>query len=68
MKKIFLYLFVSFIYTINFNDDIAPIIYNNCTECHRPNEIGSFLPFQSYTDVYNNRILIFWLPLAPPIP
>lgn len=26
----------------NFSEDIAPIIYNNCTSCHRPGEIGPF--------------------------
>ena len=77
MKKIFIYLFISFIYSINFNEDIAPIIYNNCTECHRPNEIGAFLPFEDYSDVYNNRYLIAYAisyddrhgePLMPPWP
>jgi hypothetical protein len=77
MKKIFIYIFISFIYSINFNDDIAPIIYNNCTECHRPNEIGAFLPFENYSDVYNNRYLIAYAisyddrhgePLMPPWP
>lgn len=27
---------------VTFAKDIAPIIYNNCTKCHRPNEIGPF--------------------------
>ena len=27
---------------VTFTKDIAPIIYNNCTKCHRPNEIGPF--------------------------
>lgn len=27
---------------VTFTKDIAPIIYNNCTQCHRPNEIGPF--------------------------
>ncbi len=27
---------------VTFTKDIAPIIYNNCTQCHRPGEIGPF--------------------------
>ena len=27
---------------VTFTKDIAPIIYNNCTKCHRPDEIGPF--------------------------
>src|SRR5688572_3386674 len=27
---------------VTFTKDVAPIIYNNCTKCHRPNEIGPF--------------------------
>ena len=40
---------------INYSEDISSIIYNNCTECHRANEIGAFLPLNNYEDVYNNR-------------
>jgi hypothetical protein len=28
--------------TITFSEQIAPIIYNNCTKCHRPGEIAPF--------------------------
>ena len=35
---------------VTFRRDIAPIIYANCTECHRPGESAPF-PLQSYTDV-----------------
>lgn len=28
--------------TINFNRDIAPILYANCSECHRPGEVAPF--------------------------
>jgi len=28
--------------TITFSEHIAPIVYNHCTKCHRPNEIGPF--------------------------
>ena len=40
---------------INFSEDISPIIYQNCTECHRTGEIGAFLPLTSYQEVYDNR-------------
>ena len=40
---------------INFSEDISPIIYQNCTECHRAGEIGSFLSLTSYQEVYDNR-------------
>ncbi|MEO5905334.1 MAG: cytochrome c [Saprospiraceae bacterium] len=36
---------------VTFTKDIAPIIYNNCTKCHRPNEIGPF-PMTNYDEVY----------------
>ena len=39
-------LFVAFVISsnaqVNFTKDIAPIIYNNCTKCHRPGEIAPF--------------------------
>src|SRR6266849_3235307 len=25
---------------VTFNKDVAPILYNNCAECHRPNDIA----------------------------
>ena len=25
-----------------FNKDVAPILFNNCSNCHRPNEVGPF--------------------------
>ena len=33
-----------------FHADIAPIIYQNCTECHRTGEIGP-MPFTTYEEV-----------------
>ena len=33
-----------------FTEDIAPIIYNNCTECHRPGQAAPFT-LKSYNDV-----------------
>ena len=46
---------------INFSEDISPIIYNNCTVCHRPEEIGAFLPLQNYQDVYSYRSAISYV-------
>ena len=79
MKKSFIYFLLTIIYAINYSEDISPIIYNNCTNCHRPNEIGAFLPFENYQDVYNNRGLISYViagdddsrhgnPIMPPWP
>jgi mono/diheme cytochrome c family protein len=36
--------------TVTFNKDIAPIIFNNCTSCHRAGEVAPFA-LQSYADV-----------------
>ena len=36
---------------VTFTKDVAPIIYNNCTKCHRPNEIGPF-PMTNYQEVF----------------
>ena len=33
-----------------FHEDIAPIIYNNCTECHRVGEIGP-MQFTTYEEI-----------------
>ena len=35
---------------ITYTEHIAPIIYNNCTECHRPNTAAPF-NLMSYKDV-----------------
>ncbi len=35
---------------VNFSEHIAPIIYDNCTSCHRPNEIGP-MAFTNYDEV-----------------
>ncbi len=35
---------------VTFNRDIAPIIYQNCSACHRPGESGPF-PLLTYADV-----------------
>ena len=36
--------------TVTFHEDIAPIIYAECTECHRVGEIGP-MPFTTYEEV-----------------
>ncbi|TAE50425.1 MAG: ascorbate-dependent monooxygenase [Bacteroidetes bacterium] len=33
-----------------FSEHISPIIYEHCTSCHRPGEVGP-MPFTSYTEV-----------------
>ncbi len=52
MKNIFLLLWLpSLLFSqVNFSEDISPIIYNNCTECHRE---GGAVPmsFTSYEEV-----------------
>ncbi|HYM26137.1 MAG TPA: cytochrome c, partial [Vicinamibacterales bacterium] len=35
--------------TPTFSKDVAPILYKNCSNCHRPGEIGP-MPLMSYTD------------------
>ena len=37
---------------VTFSDDIAEIMYSNCTNCHRPGEIGP-MPFTNYEEVKN---------------
>ena len=37
--------------TPNFNEHVAPIIYNNCTKCHRQGDIAPFT-LESYSDVF----------------
>jgi len=36
--------------TVDFNHDIAPIIFKRCSACHRPGEAGPF-PLLTYADV-----------------
>lgn len=35
---------------VTFDKDIAPIVFNNCSTCHRPGEVAPF-PLLSYADV-----------------
>ena len=43
--------------TVTFSDHIAPIIYANCSKCHRPGQIGPF-PLMSYSDVRSKALTI----------
>lgn len=56
MNRIFFTVAMLFVSVVAFSQatftkDIAPIIYNNCTQCHRPNEIGPF-PLTSYEETF----------------
>ena len=59
-KMIFFFgvLVFNLLFGFNYSEDISPIIYNNCTTCHRSGEIGAFLPLTNYLEVYDNRYLI----------
>ena len=43
--------------SVTFSEHIAPIVYNNCTSCHRPNEAAPF-SLMSYRDVQKRGELI----------
>ena len=55
MKNIFLFFcFPMVLFSqVNFSEDISPIIYNNCTECHRDGQAGaaSYQALDSYESV-----------------
>lgn len=56
--------------SVNFSEDIAPIIYDNCTSCHRPGEIAPF-PLTSYAEVANKANSIKYVvenDIMPPWP
>ena len=42
---------------VTFNKQIAPIVYNNCSSCHRPGEAAPF-PLLSYRDVLQKGRII----------
>ena len=58
MKYILICVFLHPVFALNYSEDISPIIYNNCTTCHRSGEISAFLPLTNYLEVYENRNLI----------
>ncbi|HEY4088958.1 MAG TPA: hypothetical protein VGM43_23680 [Bryobacteraceae bacterium] len=43
--------------TPTFNKDIAPILFQNCAECHRPGQVAPF-PLLSYSDASRRASLI----------
>lgn len=43
--------------SVSWSKDIAPIIFKNCTPCHRPGESGAF-NLLSYSDAYKRSKLI----------
>src|SRR5258705_319498 len=57
--------------TVTFHEQIAPIVYKNCSPCHRPGEAAPF-PLLSYSDakrhaaqiaaVTKRRFMPPWLP------
>lgn len=50
--------------------DVAPILYQRCTYCHRPDGGGPF-PLMTYSNVYANRSIIEYMvqnDLMPPRP
>jgi uncharacterized protein (TIGR03437 family) len=47
---LFLLLGAAHAQTVTFNEQIAPIIYNNCSKCHHTGEVAPF-PLMSYADV-----------------
>ncbi|MEM1323536.1 MAG: T9SS type A sorting domain-containing protein [Bacteroidota bacterium] len=57
MKKVYLLLLFTaalspLVAQVNFSEHIAPIIYKNCTTCHRGGEVGP-MPFTNYEEVKN---------------
>ena len=42
---------------INFSEHIAPIIFENCTSCHRPNQIAP-IPFTNFEEVSSYASMI----------
>ena len=59
VKIIMIILYISVLVAeVNYSEHISPIIYNNCTECHRIGEIGSFLPLTNYFQVFEDQDLI----------
>ena len=51
----------NFCFSLNYSEDISPIIYNNCTSCHRAGEIAAFLPLTNYSEVNENK---YWIAYA----
>ena len=61
MKHLVMMLFLFPLYGVNYSENISPIIYENCTSCHREGQIGSFLPLTSFEEVFDSR---YWIAYA----
>ena len=61
MKYIMYSLLIYPLSALDYNVDIAPIIYENCTSCHRVGQIGAFLQLTNYDEVFSNR---YWIAYA----
>ncbi|MDP6571191.1 MAG: dockerin type I domain-containing protein [Candidatus Marinimicrobia bacterium] len=61
MKIFIIILLMQSVFALNYSEDISPIIYDNCTLCHREGEIGAFLPLTNYQEVFENR---YWISYA----
>ena len=59
MKNIFLiFIFPGILFAqVNYSEHISPIIYNNCTECHRVGASGP-MPFTNYNEVASLGMMI----------
>ena len=59
MKNIFLiFIFPGILLSqINYSEHISPIIYNNCTECHRVGASGP-MTFNNYNEVASLGMMI----------
>ena len=59
MKNIFVFfIFPGILFSqINYSEDISTIIYNNCTECHRPGASGP-MSFTNYAEVASLGMMI----------
>ena len=60
-KNIVFIILISPLLALDYSIDISPIIYENCTSCHREGQIGAFLHLTNYEEVFNNR---FWIAYA----
>ena len=56
---IIFYFFIAQVFsqTATWYNDVAPIVQNNCVECHRIGGIAPF-PLESYNDVINQNWII----------
>src|SRR4051812_10985087 len=58
MKKtllsLLLCLFINKSFSQNWANDVAPILYGNCTKCHNPSGIAPF-SLLTYTDAYSHK-------------